>query len=600
MAVPAMATQGPAVTLAWDQSTDPTVTGYNVYYGTTSRSYTNVLAAGATTSATVSNLATGVTYYFAATTYTLAGLESDYSAEASYAVPQPNNPPTLNALPDMTINQDSGPQVVALTGITSGNPSSTQTLNVSAFSNNSGLIPNPTVTYSSPETNGSLSFSPSPGSYGSAIITVMVDNGGAVSNTVIRTFMVTVNPVYNPPTIDLLSDRSINENAGTQKLNLSGISSGSTNGTPTLSVVAVSSNPNIVPNPTVNYVSPATTGTLSFAPVTNAFGSARITVTVIDNQPTNNSSSVSFGVTVNQTVPTPGLLTNAIIAPNTMFRFMVTPPATNGDKFSMSLASGAPQGAKLSTSRKGVSWIVWTPTMAQASSTNLIGINITDNSNAALSTNETLQVVVQDYLALAVGSTSIQAGQGGTLPLALASSDGVTNLSFAIAWPANSLPNPTLNVSAAGVATGSLRNQGINVLVTITMVPGQVLQGSNVIGSLSFQSLAGQSSGYINLPVTSLSAVKPNALPYAVEFPTAGQVAVINSSAMLQAAATATPTRSLIILGKVGNTYQLQYCTNFGPAAVWYPLGTYSQTNTSQTIAADPTLPQAFYRVQQK
>ena len=89
-----MATQGPAVTLAWDQSTDPTVTGYNVYYGTTSRSYTNVLAAGATTSATVSNLATGVTYYFAATTYTLAGLESDYSAEASYAVPQPNNPPT--------------------------------------------------------------------------------------------------------------------------------------------------------------------------------------------------------------------------------------------------------------------------------------------------------------------------------------------------------------------------------------------------------------------------------------------------------------------------------------------------------------------------
>jgi hypothetical protein len=595
-----LATQGPAVTLAWDQSLDPTVSGYNVYYGTASRSYTNVVPVGSSTSATVSNLAVGVTYYFAATTYTLAGLESDYSAEASYQVPQPNNPPTLDTPADLAINQDSGLQVVPLTGITSGNANVIQTLIVSAFSSNPGLIPNPTVTYASPDTNGTLSFSPAAGSYGSAIITVMVDNGGAVSNTVIRTFTVTVNPVYNPPTIDLLSDVTISENAGPQTRNLTGITSGSTNGTPTLTVAAVSSNPGLIPNPAINYVSPATTGTLMFAPVTNVFGSARITITVSDNQPTNNSASMSFGVTVNQTVPAPGLLTNAIIAPNTIFRFIVTPPATNGDKFNMSLASGAPAGAKLGTSRKGANWLTWTPTMAQASTTNLIGIKITDTSNPALSTNETLQVIVLDYLSVALGSTSIQAGQSGTLPLVLSSSDGVTNLSFAIAWPTNSLPNPALSPSASGIASSSLRNQGSNVLVTIQMSPGQVLQGSNVIGSLSFQSLATQASGYINLPISSLSAVKPNAVPYSVAVPKAGQVAIINSLAMLQATTSATPARSLTILGKVGNNYQVQYCTNFGAAAVWYPLGTYSQTNISQTITVDPTLSQVLYRVQQK
>jgi len=40
----------------------------------------------ARTSVTVSNLIAGATYYFAATTFDVTGLESDYSAEASYGV----------------------------------------------------------------------------------------------------------------------------------------------------------------------------------------------------------------------------------------------------------------------------------------------------------------------------------------------------------------------------------------------------------------------------------------------------------------------------------------------------------------------------------
>ena len=595
-----LATQGPAVQLAWDPSSDPTVSGYNVYYGTSSRTYTNVVPAGSSTSTIVSNLSSGVTYYFAATTYTVAGLESDYSAEAAYEVPSPNNPPTLDALPNLSISQDAGLKDVPLSGITSGNTDQAPILSVSAFSSNPGLIANPEVTYTSPDTSGMLNFSPTPGSYGSSRITVMVDNGGTVSNTVIRSFTVSVNPIVNPPTIDLLNDVTINENAGPQTRNLTGITSGSTNGAPALTVTAVSSNPSLIPNPSVNYLSPAAAGTLIFAPVTNAFGSTKITVNVRDNQPTNNSSSVAFNVTVNQSLPTPGLLTNAIVAPNTMFRFMVPLPVTNGNKFNMSLANGAPPGAKLSASHKGIYWLTWTPTTAQASTTNLIGLKITDVSNSAFNTNETVGVVVQDYVNVAVGSASIQAGQSGAVSLTVSSSDGVTNLSFVIDWPTNSLPSPTLSVSAGGIASGSLRNQGNHTMVTIQTSAGQMLQGSNVIGSLNFQSLASQSSCYVHLPVSSLNAVKPNGLPYAVAVPTSGQIAVINGSAMLQAAATVAPTRSLTILAKVGNSYQVQYCTNCGPAGVWYPMGTYIQTNISQTINVDPSLPQAFYRVQQK
>ncbi|MGA2865253.1 MAG: MBG domain-containing protein [Verrucomicrobiota bacterium] len=78
--------QATAVVL-WDPSTDPTVTGYNVYYGAASGNYTNVLSAGNTSEATVSNLVPGVTYYFAVTACNVLGMESDFSNEASYLVP---------------------------------------------------------------------------------------------------------------------------------------------------------------------------------------------------------------------------------------------------------------------------------------------------------------------------------------------------------------------------------------------------------------------------------------------------------------------------------------------------------------------------------
>jgi hypothetical protein len=595
----AATTQGPLVALGWDPSTDPAVTGYNVYYGASSRNYTNVLAVGNTTSTMVSNLVTGVTYYFAATTYTADGLESDYSVEASFGIAPANNPPTLDPLPDFIIQQDAGAQVVPLTGITSGAANENQTLNISAFSSNPGLIPNPAVAYTSPDTNGTLTFSSLPGSFGSTIITVMVDDGAAVSNTVIRSFMVTVSPVENPPTIDLLNDLVVAQNAGLQTVNLNGITSGSTNGNPTLSVTAVSSNPALIPTPSIYYTSPAAAGTLTFTPATNAFGTAKITVTVTDDQPTNNVTSVSFNVTVNQSTPFPGLLATAVVAPNATFRFLINPPATNGDNFSVSLATGAPAGARV-VSRKGLYWLIWTPTIAQASTTNLIGINITDSSNASLSTNETVQLIVQDYLSLVLGTASIQAGQSGSVSLALSSSEGVTNLSFSMPWPTNSLPSPALSISAPGVASSSLLYQANNAVVTIQMAPGQALQGSNVIGALSFQSLPSQPSGYINLSIGSLTAAKPSSSLYVNAIPTAGQVAIVNGLAMLQANATSSSGRNLTVLAKVGNSYQLQYCTNFGPSAVWYPLLTYAQTNISQSVAVDPTLGQVFYRIQQK
>jgi len=74
----AMAAQ---ITVSWDPSPDSDVVGYKLYFGTSSRNYTNSVDVGNTTSFTLTNLEAGKIYYIAATAYDTEGLESDFSEE---------------------------------------------------------------------------------------------------------------------------------------------------------------------------------------------------------------------------------------------------------------------------------------------------------------------------------------------------------------------------------------------------------------------------------------------------------------------------------------------------------------------------------------
>src|SRR5439155_14142891 len=102
------------------------------------------------------------------------------------------DPPTLNLISDVITNEDAGLQTVALSGITSGATNESQALTVTAISSNPGLIPNPAITYTSPNATGSLSFTPVTNANGTATITVTVNDGSASNNIITRTFQVIV------------------------------------------------------------------------------------------------------------------------------------------------------------------------------------------------------------------------------------------------------------------------------------------------------------------------------------------------------------------------------------------------------------------------
>ena len=296
-----------------------------------------------------------------------------------------NRAPTLDEIPDLTIDEDSGPRTLTLTGITSGRASELQNMQMTVESSNPAILAPPSLTYNSPAQTAELTLNPLTNAAGSTVVTVTVTDGGTTNQTFSRQFTVTVSPVNDPPrllavsaasttedvpifipillhdpddatallalsvsslntnlvpasglllggtgatrsllitpapnangtasirlvvtdphgasftnlltlsvvsandppTINSIADRAIPEDSATQSVPLSGLSGGPADEAQSITLTAVSSNPALIPNPSITHTNPNSSGTLTFRPNTNANGSAVITVTASDTE----------------------------------------------------------------------------------------------------------------------------------------------------------------------------------------------------------------------------------------------------------------------------------------------------------------------------
>jgi len=491
-----------SVTLAWDPSAGTNIAGYHIHYGVTSGTYTNIVDAGNTVSATISGLIEGVRYYFAATAYDTDDLESDFSNEIVYTIPVTSNAiPTLNAIANLTIAEGAGQQTVSLSGISSGAPTESQTLAVAASSSNTGLIPNPTVTYTSPNTSGSIRFTPVAYAYGSATITVTVNDGGASNNIVARSFTVTVTPVNQAPTLNTLANLTLNENAGLQTVSLSGISSGAANESQTLTVTASSSSTGLIPKPTVSYTSPSATGSIAFTPVANAFGSATITVTVSDGGASNNVVSRSFTVTVNPVnqPPTLDALANLTLSENAGLQTVslsgIGSGAANESQTLTVTASSSstgliPNPAVTYTSPNTSGSIAFTP-VPYASGSAIVTVTVNDGgtSNNVFSRTFTVTVnsVNQAPTLNPLANITISQNSGLRTVNLTGISSGMTNESQTLTVTSSSsktslIPNPTVTYTSPN-ATGTLSftpvaNASGSADITVTVNDGGTVNNS--------------------------------------------------------------------------------------------------------------------------
>lgn len=154
---------------------------------------------------TVTGLLSNTTYVFSVYEYNgIQNCQYNYmpnTSTNSAAQATNNNAPTLNAISNpASVCQNSGLQTINLTGITTGAGNETQTLTITVSSSNTGLIPTPAITYTSPNSTGTLSYTPVAGVSGTSTITVIINDGATNNNTVTRTFVVTVDHMPTPAT----------------------------------------------------------------------------------------------------------------------------------------------------------------------------------------------------------------------------------------------------------------------------------------------------------------------------------------------------------------------------------------------------------------
>ncbi|MFM9963681.1 MAG: hypothetical protein ACKV2Q_20935 [Planctomycetaceae bacterium] len=232
----------------------------------------------------------------------------------------------------------SNPGVVVVTDPVRFFDGEVQELTVLAVSSNPDVVPNPIVTYNSPDKTATLSFINNTDQFGEATITVTVVDSGFDQDLLkkndngitTQTFRVTVNPQNDLPTIRGLPDISLpkSNSAAPKQISLAGITpgGGQREKNQTLRVEAFSDNLALLPNPSVNYTQFAadvqtllTNGTLTLVPLPGRVGEAIITVQVTDtgldnslNGETDNGvTTVRFRVKVSE-APTLGATTSPI------------------------------------------------------------------------------------------------------------------------------------------------------------------------------------------------------------------------------------------------------------------------------------------------
>ncbi len=135
--------------------------------------------------------------YFGTNLVTVTVMDGDggkAQAALTLGVQYTNHPPTLDPPQNLTIVQNSGPQTNFFTGVTPGPANENQTARVTVSTTNPSLFTSlPSVVYAPGANFGYVWFTPAPGTLGTALATLTVDDQAGFNNsTLSRAFRISV------------------------------------------------------------------------------------------------------------------------------------------------------------------------------------------------------------------------------------------------------------------------------------------------------------------------------------------------------------------------------------------------------------------------
>ncbi len=275
-------TAAASLTLSGSSSSTTLVPNANITFGGSgaSRTVSVTPAAGKTGSATI----------------TVSVHDGTNTTSTSFALTvqtaPTNTPPSVSTIPPQTVSVGQSTAPLPFTVFDSQTPAAN--LILSAVSSATGLVPNGNIVLGGSDQNRTVTVTPAPGQIGSAQIKISVSDG---TNTMNTTFILTVQlPGTNtPPAISTISDQVgyVDNAVGPVAFTIGDSQTAAAN----LSLSAVSSDQNLVPNANITLGGSAANRTVSLTPGAGLTGSAQITITVSDGT---NSAQSSFMVSIIQ------------------------------------------------------------------------------------------------------------------------------------------------------------------------------------------------------------------------------------------------------------------------------------------------------------
>lgn len=236
-------------------------------------------------------------------------------------------------------------------------------------------------------TNGIITWTPgeAQGPSTNVVTVVVTDNGSPVLSDT-TTFVVTVLEANSMPVLAGITNQMVVEG---QLLTVTAVA---TDSDMPVNGLSYSLGTNAPAGLSIN----ASTGEITWTPgEAQGPGTNMVTVMVVDDGTPELSASTTFTVTVQEdnTAPVITVATNQLVIEGMLL--VVTNSATDADVpangLTFSLGTNAPAGMVINATN-GV--VTWTPTSAQAPSTNLITVVVTDDGVPPLSANGTFMVTV--------------------------------------------------------------------------------------------------------------------------------------------------------------------------------------------------------------
>lgn len=260
------------------------------------------------------------------------------------------------------------------------------------------------------------------------------------------------------------------------------------------------------------------------------------------------------------------------------------------------LGGTPPAGAAIAS---GTGVFQWKPSPLQGPSTNVIPVTVTDNGQPPLSATQHLTVIVRDVqgdFVVAMGSTNLLAGESSFVPIFL-TSDDLAACSFNLTLPLDRVTDVTLVPQAPDLISAMLTLDPTLSQLNFQFNPATLVNGTREVARLSFRVSGGEPSATLPLDIEAILGRRTSGLLLTNGVGQNGRVIVVDAEPVLMGDRTDGP--RVLLYGRPGATYELDYTRDLNDTPVWLHLATVPMSGRRAVVNLDPGLPAVFVRARQ-